>query len=74
MNGVHVPACLSLADHIDAAVRETAGMTMTLDAFVAEIRSDWAIEQQWADADDEGVIRFWQAVEADWLRQMGVSQ
>lgn len=74
MTGIHVPACASLQDHIDAAVRETKGENTTLGDFVMDVQSQWAQEQLIADAGDLAVIRYWQAVEADWMRQQGVSQ
>lgn len=74
MTGVHVPACPSLADHIDAAVRETAGEPITLGDFVMDVQAQWAQEQQIADAGDLAVIRYWQHVQADWMRLMDVSQ
>ena len=74
MSNIHVPACASLTDHIDAAVRETAGSFQSLGDFVIDVQRDWADEQLIADAGDEGVIRYWAAVEADWMRAMGVSQ
>jgi hypothetical protein len=74
MTGVHVPACLSLADHIDAAVRETAGSAYCLGEFVMDVQAQWAQEQQMADADDEAVIRYWQRVQNDWMQRQGVSQ
>lgn len=70
----HVPPCLSLMDHIDAAVRETAGTHQRLIDFVNDVRADWAIEQQMADAGDLAVLAYWRAVEADWMSRMGVSQ
>ena len=74
MSGVHVPACASLQDHIDAAVAEYRGIWITLGDFVIDVQRDWAQEQQIADAGDEGVIRYWQALDAEWMRTMGVSQ
>ena len=65
--GVHVPACTSLMDHIDAAVRETAGSEFTLDEFVAALRADWQEEQQIADAGDLAVIAYWRQAEADFM-------
>ena len=65
--GVHVPACPSLRDHIDAAVRETAGSHYDLLEFVDGVRADWAEEQQIADEGDPAVIRHWAAVDADFL-------
>ena len=72
--GVHVPACPSLTDHIDAAVRETAGSQFTLDDFVAALRADWQEEQQIADAGDLAVIAYWQRQQAEWMRLQGISQ
>ena len=74
MTSIHVPACASLQDHIDAAVRETAGENPTLGDFVIDVQRDWADEQLIADSGDLAVIAYWQAVEADWMRRQGVSQ
>ena len=74
MTSIHVPACASLRDHIDAAVRETAGESITLGDFVMDVQRDWADEQLIADSGDLAVIAYWQAVEADWMRRQGVSQ
>lgn len=65
--GIHVPACPSLVAHIDAAVAESTGSAMPLLDFVTEVRADWQDEQQLADEGDEAVIRYWTAVEADFL-------
>ena len=73
MTGVHVPPCASLQDHIDAAVRETAG-DYILGDFVIDVQRDWAQEQLLADAGDEAVIAYWQDVQNDWMRRQGVSQ
>ena len=65
--GVHVPACISIDDHIEAAVRESSGLSIDLMDFVDEVRADWAEEQQIADSGDAAVIAYWRAVEADHL-------
>ncbi len=70
--GVHVPACASLADHIDAAVRETQGTYITLGNFVIDVQRDWAEEQQIADAGDEAVIAHWRQVEVDHMARFGL--
>ena len=72
MNGVHCPPCVSLDAHIEAAVKETAGLNETLTAFVDQVRADWRDEQMLSD--EEAVIRYWQAVQLDWQMRMGVSQ
>lgn len=73
MNGVHVPACLSLDAHLDAAIAETAGTHQSLEAFVDEVRHTWSTERRIADAGDEAVIAYWRAAEADFMLAMGVS-
>jgi hypothetical protein len=80
-DGVHVPACPSLQDHIDAAVRETAGSFQTLGDFVIDVQRQWAEEQQIADAGDAAVVAHWRQVDADlmaaqgddWMRVMSVT-
>lgn len=74
MTSVHVPACASLMDHIDAAVKECKGEAISLGDFVIDVQRDWAQEQQIADAGDLAVITYWQGVQADWMRRQGVSQ
>ena len=65
--GVHVPSCSDLDRHIAAAVAETSGTHESLDDFVARLRADWQEEQLIADAGDEAVIRYWTAVEVDFM-------
>ena len=69
--GVHVPACASLADHIDAAVAESRGTWITLGDFVIDVQRDWAEEQQIADAGDAAVIDHWRRVDADLMAAQG---
>jgi hypothetical protein len=68
MTGTHVPACLNLDAHIDAAVREAAGTSESLESFVARVRADWQSEQLMADMDDIAVISYWAEVERDFQR------
>jgi hypothetical protein len=67
-SGVHVPACVDVDAHIDAAVRESGDSLESLDSFVGRVRHDWATEQQLADAGDEAVIAYWRQVETDFMR------
>ena len=66
-NGVHVPACVDLDAHIDAAQRESIGVHIDLDAFVEQVREDWQSEQLIADGGDEAVIAYWRSVETDFI-------
>lgn len=69
--GVHVPACLSIEEHIANAVRESIGVPEALDDFVARVRADWQDEQLIADRGDIAVIEYWRAVECDFMFATG---
>lgn len=62
---VHIPACVSVEDHIHAAYAELGDIPIGLLEFCDQAMTDWLDEQQIADGGDQAVVAYWAEVEAE---------